>query len=149
MNGSETDLRKFVMDFKEKFVHLPFEDVAFPRGVNGMNKYRDSRTVYIKGTPIHVKGAFLFNSLLLQYNIKTIPPIADGDKIKFACLKLPNPIGDTVIATSDYLPEEFNLDKYIDRELQFNKAFLEPLKSITEIIGWEPEQRSTLEEFFT
>ena len=83
-----------------------------------------------------------------QHNIKNIPPLSDGDKIKFAYLKNPNPIGDTVIATSDYIPKEFNLDKYIDREMQFDKSFLEPLRSIAEVIGWELEQKSTLEDFF-
>lgn len=148
MNKDEAELKRFVADFKEKFIHLSFEDVAFPRGVNGMNKYKNSKSIYVKGTPIHVKGALLFNRLLVQYNIKNIPPIMDGDKIRFAYLKLPNPVGDTVIAASDQLPEQFDLDKYIDRELQFNKAFLEPLKSITEIIDWQPEQISTLEGFF-
>jgi hypothetical protein len=96
-----------------------------------------------------VKGALLFNSLLKSKNIKNIPPIQDGDKIKFAYLKLPNPIGDTVIATPDELPKEFNLDKYIDREMQFSKSFVEPLRSITEVIDWQVEQISTLEDFFS
>ena len=77
-----------------------------------------------------------------------IPPIQNGDKIKFVYLKSPNPVQDTVIATSDYLPEIFDLDKYIDREVQFDKSFLEPLKSITSVINWEVEKRSTLEDFF-
>jgi hypothetical protein len=47
------------------------------------------------------------------------------------------------------LPTELKLDKYIDRDLQFDKAFLEPIKSITNIIGWDIEKRSTLEDFFT
>jgi DNA polymerase elongation subunit (family B) len=148
MNGSELDLQTFVTNFRTEFMNLPFEDVAFPRGVKGMTKYAGKREIYIKGTPIHVKGALLFNSLLKINNIKTIPPIQDGDKIKFAYLKEPNPIGDTVIATPDELPKEFNLDKYIDRELQFSKSFVEPLRSITEVIDWEVEQRATLEDFF-
>ena len=148
MNESEADLQNFVTKFHNEFMNLPFEDVAFPRGVKGMGKYAGKRETYIKGTPIHVKGALLFNSLLKINNIKTIPPIMDGDKIKFAYLKEPNPIGDTVIATPDELPKEFKLDKYIDREMQFSKSFVEPLRSITEVIDWEVEQRATLEDFF-
>ena len=90
----------------------------------------------------------MFNDLLRKNNIKRIQPITDGDKIRFAYLKLPNPLQDTVIATPDELPVEFNLDKYIDRDLQFNKSFLEPIKSITGVIGWEVENRATLEGFF-
>jgi len=148
MNEDQTSLQKFISDFKIKFEGLPFEEVAFPRGLKGLNKYKDSAEIYKKGTPIQVKGALLFNHMLKKHNVKNIPPLSDGDKIRFAYLKIPNPIRDTVIATSDLLPEEFNLDKYIDREMQFNKSFLEPLKSITEIIGWEAEEKSTLESFF-
>jgi hypothetical protein len=81
--------------------------------------------------------------------IENIPPIQNGDKIRFAYLKIPNPIEETVIAAPDNLPEELKLDKYIDRDMQFDKAFLEPIRSITKIIGWEIEKRSTLEDFFT
>jgi DNA polymerase elongation subunit (family B) len=148
MNGNEEQIREFIEKFRQEFLNLPFEDVAFPRGLKGMTKYEDKSSIYKKGTPIQVKGALIFNHLLKQHKVKNIPPISDGDKIKFAYLKTPNPIGDTVIATADYIPKEFKLDKYIDREMQFDKSFLEPLRSIAEVIGWELEQKSTLEEFF-
>lgn len=148
MNEDENKLHKFIQEFREKFIGLPFEDVAFPRGVKGMNKYKDASGIYKSATPIQVKGSLIFNHMLKQYDNKSIPPIMDGDKIKFAYLKTPNPINETVIATADYIPVEFNLDKYIDRDLQFDKAFLDPLKAITEVIGWQVEQRATLEEFF-
>jgi DNA polymerase elongation subunit (family B) len=149
MNEDEAALQKFIANFREQFMTLPFEQVAFPRGVKGLNKYKEKHSFnYIKGTPIQVKGAILFNKLLSEKGLRNIPPIQDGDKIKFAYLKEPNPIGDTVIATPDELPIEFELDKYIDRELQFSKAFLEPLRSIAEVIDWQVEHRSTLEDFF-
>jgi len=149
MNEDEQNLQKYIERFKNKFLELPFEEVAFPRGVKGMEKYKDSSNIYKKATPIHVKGALLFNHLLRQKNINRIPPIQNGDKIRFAYLKLPNPLQDSVIATPDELPDELKLDKYIDRDLQFEKAFLEPIRSITSIIGWEVEKKSTLEDFFS
>lgn len=149
MNEDEQNLQEYIERFKNKFLELPFEDVAFPRGVKGLEKYRDSASIYKKSTPIHVKGALLFNHLLKQKNIKRIPPIQNGDKIRFAYLKVPNPLKDSVIATPDELPDELELNKYIDRDLQFEKAFLEPIRSITSIIGWEVEKKSTLEDFFS
>jgi len=148
MNGTQPELIKFVEEFRTKFMSLPFEDVAFPRGVKGLDVYAESSTIYKKGTPIHVKGALIFNNMLKIKKMNKIPPIQNGDKIRFAYLKVPNPVNDTVIATPDELPDEFGLDKYIDRELQFDKSFLEPLRSITSVIGWEAEQKSTLESFF-
>jgi len=148
MNKDKATLDQFIQQFRDEFSQLPFEDVAFPRGVKGMGKYRDGSNIYKKGTPIQVKGALLFNHMLQKHRVKNIPPITDGDKIKFAYLKVPNPINDTVIATADFLPQEFKLDKYIDRELQFDKSFMEPLRSITEVINWDIDNKSTLEDFF-
>ena len=147
MNGSNAELKKFILDFRTEFAKLPFEDVAFPRGVKNMKKY-SRNGIYDKGTPIQVKGALIFNHLLKQHKIKSIPPISDGDKIKFAYLKEPNVIGESVIATADYLPKEFNLDKYIDRDTQFEKSFVEPLKIILDCIGWKTERHNSLESFF-
>ena len=150
MNKDQATLLKFVEEFREEFANLPFEDVAFPRGVKGFKKYtRTKGLLYDKGCPIHLKGAIIFNNLIKRYNIKNVQPISDGDKVRFAYLKTPNPIGETVIAAPDTLPKEFNLDIYIDRELQFQKSFLEPLNSLADIIGWATEQRASLEDFFT
>ncbi len=150
MNGEQADLIKYIADFRQEFMTLPFEDVAFPRGVKGMWKYnKDKSQIYDKGSPIHVKGALIFNWLLTKNKITSIPKIQDGDKIRFAYLKVPNPVQESVIAVPDELPKELNfIDKYIDRETQFEKSFLEPLNSITSVIGWDTEHRSTLEDFF-
>ena len=79
--------------------------------------------------------------------------IVDGDKIKFVHLKSPNPLGgvagqEQVVAFPNDLPKEFELEKFIDYDHQFEKAFLNPLKTILEKIGWNWEEVSTLEELF-
>jgi DNA polymerase elongation subunit (family B) len=149
MNSEEEVLHKFIEDFRSDFMKLPFQDVAFPRGMNGMDKYKDRNTIYSKGTPIHVKGALLYNHLIQKHNLNSkYELIGDGDKIKFCYLKLPNPLMEHVISVPDNLPEELDFSKYIDYDTQFNKSFLEPIKGIVEIIGWDIEKRSTLEAFF-
>jgi hypothetical protein len=148
MNEDEKALHKLVKDFKKLFYELPFQDVASPRGANGMEKYQSEEDEYKKGTPIHVRGSILFNNLLEKHNIKNISPIQSGDKIKFTYLKTPNPLHENVIASSGILPEEFGLDKYIDRQLQFKKTFLEPLQGITNIINWHTEPTVLLSEFY-
>jgi hypothetical protein len=47
------------------------------------------------------------------------------------------------------LPKEFALDSYIDYNVQFDKAFLQPLKSILNVIDWKDEKRNTIEDFFS
>ena len=109
----------------------------------------DSAQLYKKGTPIHVKGALIYNKMLKEMKLmNSYPTIKDGEKIKFAYLKKPNPVGDTVIAILNNLPHEFDLKDYIDYELQFNKAFIEPMSSVMNSVGWKTERVSTLEDFF-
>jgi len=60
----------------------------------------------------------------------------------------PNPIQENVISFIQQFPEELNLDKYIDYDLQFEKSFLEPLKIILDSIGWSAERTVNLESFF-
>ena len=148
MNENEKALQKYISDAREEYKSLPFEDIAFPRGANNLDQYYDEKEIYRKSTPIHVKGSLIFNRLIKDKGLRNIPPISNGDKIKFCYLKLPNTLKDTVIANLDLLPKELDIDQYIDYDKQFDKSFLDPIKSITTIIGWEPERKLTLEGLF-
>jgi DNA polymerase elongation subunit (family B) len=129
---------------------LPPEDISFPRGLNGLNKYSDSLTLYKSSTPIHVKGAILYNHYLKEKNLtKKYPLIQEGEKIKFAYLKMPNPLKNTVISYPSRLPKEFDMDQFIDYNIQFEKSFIEPIKIILDCIGWKTEKQNTLEDFFS
>jgi DNA polymerase elongation subunit (family B) len=149
MSGSESEFQDFIAKFREEFKTLPFEDVAFPRGVSDLNKYMSSKDIYAKGTPIHVRGAILYNHMLKKNNLlKKYETIKDGEKVKFCYMKIPNPVRENVFSILTVLPKEFDLEKYIDYDLQFEKAYLDPLKSIVQMINWTTEQQSTLESFF-
>ena len=63
-------------------------------------------------------------------------------------MKEPNHIHESVISISSSLPKEFELEKYIDYDKQFQKAFVDPLGIILDKIGWKTERISTLEDFF-
>ena len=149
MNDSEDALIKFVNDFKEVFMTLSPEEVAFPRSCNNVNKYIDSNSIYKKGTPIHVKGALIYNYNINKHKLgMKYPLIRDGDKIKFLMLKQPNTVKDTVISFSTKIPYEFELHKYVDYDTQFQKTFTDPLRFILDSIGWKLEREATLEAFF-
>jgi len=150
MNGNETDFQSFVEAFKQEFKTLPFEDIAFPRGVSDLSKYTSSSELYSKGTPMHVRGAIMFNAFLKKYKLtKKYQLIQDGDKTKFCYMKVPNPVQENVFSILTVLPKEFGVEKYIDYDTQFDKAYLEPLKTIVNTIGWKTERVSSLENFFT
>lgn len=152
MKSDEATVQKFISDFKQEFRSLPFEDIAFPRGVTDLTKYQsNSEELEIpKSTPIHVRGSMLFNHLIKKHGLeKRYERIKDGEKIKFCYLKEPNPVRQNVLSVLSSLPKEFGVSNYIDYDTQFNKAFLEPLSVILGVIGWSAEKKSTLEAFFS
>ena len=150
MNGTEEDVINYIENFKTKFKTLPAEEVSFPRSVKGLAKYHDSASIYQKSTPIHVKGSLIYNKILQNKRLtRKYPKIQEGEKIKFAYLKEPNPTGDTVIAMLNALPDEFELKPYIDYEKQFSKSFLDPIIGILNVIGWEHERKTNIMGFFT
>ena len=149
VTSNEDSVQKFIENFKKEFDKLPPEEISFPRSVNGLDKYSDRQSIYTKGTPIHVKGALLYNHMLNKKGLsKKYPLIQEGEKLKFTYLKKPNPIDDTVISYPNRLPSEFGLDNYVDYDLQFEKSFLEPIKIILDCIGWSAEKTNSLDSFF-
>ena len=149
MSKSESDLHIFIADFKKEFMNMSAEQISFPRSCNNMRKYGSSKDVFIKGTPIHVKGALIYNHQIKEFQLQNkYPYIQEGDKIKFIKLLQANPFKFDVISYVTQLPKEFNLQKYIDYEIQFEKTFLDPMRFILNSIGWEHEKRANLEAFF-
>ena len=149
MTKTEDDVIDFIENCRTKFQSLPPEDIAFPRTCSNVKKYRSVNAIYEKGTPIHARGALLFNHYVKKNKLtQKYSLINNGEKVKFCYLKKPNPIQENVISFIQQFPEELNLDKYIDYDLQFEKSFLEPLKIILQSIGWESERRVNLESFF-
>jgi DNA polymerase elongation subunit (family B) len=149
MTKTEDDLIDYIDQSRKKFNSLSVEEISFPRTVNDVVKHKAVNTIYGKGTPIHVRGALLYNHIIKEKKLdKKYATIQNGEKIKFCYLKLPNPIRENVISYVQEFPRELGLDKYIDYELQFNKAFLEPMRVILDAIGWRIEKTLTLESFF-
>ena len=149
MSGTEEDVIKYIDKCRTDFKKLPPEEIAFPRSVSDVVKYRSYSSIYTKGTPIHCRGALLFNHYIKEKNLTNkYSLINNGEKIKFLYLKKPNIIRENVISFIQDFPRELDLDKYIDYDLQFEKSFVEPLKSILDAIGWNVEKTVNLELFF-
>ena len=150
MNGTEDDVIDFIDTSRKQFKKLPPEDIAFPRSASDVEKYKAHATIYAKGTPIHIRGALLFNHYVKKHNLDNkYSLIQNGEKVKFCYLKKPNVIHENIISFIQDFPHEIGLDRYIDYDLQFDKAFLEPLKAILDAIGWKVEKTVNLEAFFT
>jgi DNA polymerase elongation subunit (family B) len=154
IDTDEETVQSDIANFKLAFSNASAEEVSFPRGVNNLNKWVNKKPalgedVYKKGTPIHIRGAILHNNLVTDKKLsKKIVKITSGDKVKFTYLVKPNPIKENVIAFIDYLPQQFNLEKYVDYNLQFEKTFLGAIEPVLEAVGWESEKTISLESFF-
>ena len=149
MRGTEEDVIGFIDQCREDFKKLPPEEIAFPRTASDVRKYYSSSSIYAPKTPIHIRGALLFNHYVKENKLTNkYSLINNGEKIKFIFLKKPNTIQENVISFIQDFPKELSLDKYIDYELQFEKSFVDPLKSILDTIGWKMEKTVNLESFF-
>ena len=149
MTGTEQQVQDFIAEFRKEFRTLPAEEISFPRGLNGLNTYSDPVMLFKKGTPIHVRGAIVYNHHLKQMNLtKKYPLIQEGEKLKFTYLKMPNHFKNDVVSFPGRIPKEFELDNYIDYDVQFDKAFLEPISVILKCMKWSAEKNNSLEDFF-
>jgi DNA polymerase elongation subunit (family B) len=151
LNKTEDDMIGMIETYRQEFKYQAISDIAFPRGVNGLDKFTDKSGVgiYNKGTPIHVRGSLLYNNLIKRKKLdKKYPLIMEGEKIKFIYLKEPNTIQSNVISFPTIVPKELDIEKYVDYDLQFDKSFLEPLRIILDSINWKTERVSSLEDFF-
>jgi len=148
VEGSETKLQSYVAQVRKEFDELPIDEIATPKGVSDIEKWSDKKNLFAKGCPLQVKAAIFHNLLLDQLNITNRPKIKSGEKIKYVYMDKNNPFGVPVLAFNSTMPKEFKIDQYISRRIQFEKGFLEPMKTITDAIGWNPEKTATLDAFF-
>jgi hypothetical protein len=150
LNGSESDIQDYVEKVKEEFNSYSVEDICFPRSVNGIEKYSDSKSIYSLGCPIHTKGSLLYNHTIKEMNLQNkYQFIGEGDSIKFCYLKQPNPLKDIVLSFPGEFPKEIGLERYVDYDKQYEKTFLEPLNGMLKAVGWSHEKVNSIEDFFS
>ena len=149
ISGTESDFHSFIAKMKIEYDKLTVDDIAFPRGVNGLDKY-SGVNIYASGCPLHVRGALLYNHHVKLKQLDTkYELIREGEKIKYLYLKMPNPIKENVIAYSGTLPSELNLHSYADYDIMWEKSFLDPLKNTIAGLKWTTEPKASLMSLFT
>ncbi|NBX51138.1 DNA polymerase, partial [bacterium] len=150
LNENEAALQEYINTQKDRYLQLSAAEIAFPRGVNNLTKYTSRSDIYAKGTPMHVRGALLYNYYIKDRSLDhKYPTIGEGEKIKFIYLQTPNPIKENCIAFIGELPAELALTKYVDYDTMWQKSFIEPLNGIIESLGWNSSPQATLEDLFS
>ena len=153
INEDEETLNTFIQSFRKTFMNLNPEDIAYPRSCNNLQKYKSESNIWREGTPMHVKGALVYNYLLKRDRlVNKYPLIQEGDKIKFLEVTTPNAYRTNVISFMTRLPKEFDLHNQINYDIMFDKSFVDPLTFILEQIGWNVDRSygtaTTLEHLF-
>ena len=149
LDGKESTLHSFIQEMRTKFFTLSPEDIAFPRSVNGLEKYAHATEIYTKGTPMHVRASLLYNKMIVEKQItQKYEKIEEGNKIKFLYLNERNPLRQNCMAFMSKLPKEFELHRFVDYDMMFQKTFIEPLQSIIEGLNWTTEPQSSLDSLF-
>ena len=174
LQKSEAEVQDYVEEVRKTFGQYTVEEIAFPKTANNVSAY-DRKIVerlyenatdkiekanladkldvdsliYTKKTPIAVKGALIYNNLIEKYALGLkYQPIRDGDKVKFVYLKKGNPIGESVIAFVDKLPDEFKLREWVDYQTMFEKVFYKNMEILCQPLGWSPKKVETLDSIF-
>lgn len=148
LNGTEKSVQEFIKKCEKDYNTKHYTEIAFPRGVNGLEKFSGS-PIYSKGCPIHVRGALLYNHYLDKMGLSSsYEKIGEGNKIRFIYMKMPNSFKENVIGYLTKIPKEFNIEQYVDYQLMFEKSFVDSMKIIMVPLGWNTEEQSSLEDFF-
>lgn len=146
LQNDEKTLQQFYRKIRDEYQTHSIDEIAFPRGINGLDKY----TFSSKSIPIHVFGALKFNSLIKDKKL-SIEEIKNGDKIKFFYLREPNWLNSHVLSypSNRSFPTELSdIREIIDYDVMIEKSFLEPLKIITEKINWNVVEKETILDLF-
>ena len=158
------ELDELIVGFKKKMKTMPIGDVALPTGVSRLSKFIDKRhsnkkiygkgsifTDTHKGTPVHVKAAWIYNDLLDYHKLNNVEKIKNSEKIKWVYLKQ-NPLSIAQIAFKGYDdPKEIMdyINQYVNHNKLFEKALKKKIDMFYDSMGWTlVDKKNTLERFF-
>jgi DNA polymerase elongation subunit (family B) len=134
------ETNKILNETYDTFKTLTPEDIAFVMGVKGYDKYaKTCREFNIgKGTPIHVKAAYLHNFINRKHSIENkYEDITSGDKIRYFYTQQPNKYGIDVIGFKYSLPEEYKEFLKIDYEKMFEKILFNSIERFYQSVNWQ------------
>lgn len=144
MTSTESDVQAYIREFKKKFNTLSVEEISRNTGVSDIDKWQCDEG-FISGTPYHVKGAMVYNRMVVEHGLTARHrSIQSGDKVKLVYLKKANPTKNNTIAYPEDFPSELGLERYVDRKVQYEKNYLEPVESLLKIIGWTSQKVNKL-----
>jgi DNA polymerase elongation subunit (family B) len=148
ISGEQHKFYDYVKKSEVWFREQPIEKISFISGVNGVEKYADSDTLYKKGCPIHVRASLVYNQYTAKEQLDRVefPQISNGDKVKYCYLTMPNFLHENVVATPRNYPQP--LTKSYDYDTMWEKMFVNNLKDLAKAAGLSIYPKPSLDDFF-
>jgi len=121
------------------FKSLKPEELAYTSGMSDYDKFASkSRDMSMpKGTPVHVKSAHGYNTLIKKLNIENkYEVLQSGDKVRWMYIKHPNKYNMQSIAFKYYYPQEFVEAFEPDYEKMFEKIVFSVVERFYAAVKW-------------
>jgi DNA polymerase elongation subunit (family B) len=140
-NKGDAETRRGVVELarhgKTLFLNASNDHISKRQKANNIQKYVvEGAPVgeFAKGCPAQTRAAHWFNTMIKEKGLTgKYPPIASGDKVKWAYVKK-NPFGIPYVAYLDEFPTEFGLE--IDAEVQYEKIIGSAIDKVFEVLKW-------------
>jgi len=147
-----------ILKFKKEMKKTDIQDIALPTGVRKLTKFKAPTprgavfTTMRKGTPVHVKAAWIYNDLLKYWGLNNFEKIKSSEKIKWVYLK-PNTLNVKQIGFKGYDDPKQIMDfikENIDYDKLFERALEKKIRMFYEALNWDMpvDKINTLERFF-
>lgn len=143
--GDNEALVLFIEKYKEDYPKIDINKVAIPTGVSELDKFIEDSSLTM---PWHVRASIVYNNYIRQSGLD-YPLIVNGDKIKIVYLKK-NPVtnSETMAFLDSRFLEETGIIQYVDYNLMFEKSFMSPVETLTNIVSWKTSLNSALMDLF-
>ena len=153
MGGTEKELNTFIQDFRDEFMSLSPEEIAYPRSCNGVKSFAELTNCLHLALPYMSRVLFCITIWWRRMTYLTSIRIFKRVTRCGLCISSYfNIYQSSAFSFITFMPKELDIYKYIDYDAQFEKSFVEPLKFITDKIKWLIDSsygtQGTLEDFF-
>lgn len=121
------------------FKSLKPEELAYTSGMSDYSKYasKSKEMNMPKGTPVHVKAAHGYNTLIKKLNIENkYEMLQSGDKVRWMYVKHPNKYNMQSIAFKYYYPQELAETFEPDYEKMFEKIVFSVVERFYAAVKW-------------
>lgn len=150
LQEDEKSLQNYFASVEKDYSSRDYREIAQVSSANNIMQFATPDYYPLKGCRGPIKGVLAYNRMADKF--PSVDTIRDGEKVALLTLKEPNALGTETFAypSGENIPPEFGLqiDKLINYRTMMDKTYTKPLSTICESIGWDYEEKATLDWLF-